>query len=450
MKRLLPVRILLFALLLSWLAGCSAPREPRKDVLLLVVDTLRADHLPLYGYPRPTSPALERFAEEAIVFETTVSPAPWTLPAVASMLTSTYPSVHGLRSRSGSKYATRMRPGLATLTEAMADAGYRTAAVVSNPWVSTAGHGLRRGFDEYHDTTKRTASEIHAVAREILERSDPQPLFLYLHYMDVHGPYRLESGSGRPKLGPMPRQYVRQLAPAERDAIPKYLLLENVRGVAGYVEAYDQGIVRWDRAFGEFINWLDASDRLEHSIVSVTSDHGEEFFEHGGWNHGLTVYEDQIAVPWVLRIPGVPGRRVSDRLVSGLDMAPTLLGLIDSPVPETMIGLDVLTEEGDPQRTLFSQSHIRLGGGFRSGDDALVAMRRGEAKWILDPDGDRCFQLGADVEELDGVECAEAGLAEARRWREEIEERGRALGKAGQFEISPAEQKRLKELGYGN
>jgi arylsulfatase A-like enzyme len=167
-----------------WLlfVGCSRPGETqRPDVMLLLVDTLRADHLGLHGYPRPTSPALDRFAEDALVFDSVVSPAPWTLPAVGSLLTSTYPSVHGLRTRSGPKLSTRMREGLSTLAETFREAGYRTAAVVTNPWVNTAGHGLQRGFDFYVGDVDKTADEIHELARTILEEDDPRPLFLYLH-----------------------------------------------------------------------------------------------------------------------------------------------------------------------------------------------------------------------------------------------------------------------------
>lgn len=436
--------------LLALSPGCWR-REAPPNVLLLVVDTLRADHLGLYGYPRPTSPELDRFARSSIVFDPVVAASSWTLPSVASILTSTYPSVHGLRSRTGPKTSTRVRAGLTTLTEVLANAGYRTAAVGTNPWVNTQGHGLQQGFETYETALREPADFVHSRARRILEADDPRPVFLYLHYMDVHGPYVAQRDESLPTLGPVEERARRPLTRAEKKKVPSYLRIPKARTVSGYVDAYDRGIQIWDRSFGEFARWLDETGRLGNTIVVIVSDHGEELLEHGGWNHGLTVFEEQIYVPWILRIPGEAGRRIDGAAVSLIDVGPSLLEVLDLPVPASMAGRNALVEDPDgAMRAAFSETQIYPGASFRDEGTAVVAMRRGDRKWILGPKGDRCFDLGKDPSELEGEDCDEAGLAQARQWAETVTQQGEALGKNEEFEISDEQRALLEELGYGN
>jgi arylsulfatase A-like enzyme len=428
------------------LVACSDPGPP--DVLLLVVDTLRADRLSLYGSPRITSPRLDRFASESVVFDAAVAPASWTLPSVASLMTSRHPSVHGLRARNGSRHFTTMRTGLTTLSEAFLQGGYRTVALGTNPWVSASGHGLRRGFEDYRVLTDETADEVNAQAREILESNDARPLFLYVHYMDVHGPYVAGRDEPIPELGALEERYTRKLAAAERKKLPGYLVLEGADSLDTYVDAYDRGIRAWDREFGELVDWLDETGRLERTIVAVTSDHGEEFLEHGGWNHGETVYEEQIRVPWVLRAPGVPPRRIS-RLASLIDVGPTLLALAAIDVPETMVGVNALAD-GRPgqQRAVFSETHLKKTRGRRRHKPPLVAMRRGNQKWIVEGPRRRCFDLASDPLEQREVKCDPAGYAEIARWLAEVERRGKAFGEQVEFEPSEERKQHLRELGY--
>ena len=418
-------------------------------MILVVVDTLRADHLGAYGYPRDTSPELDRFAEEAILFERVVAPAPWTLPSVASMLTSTYPSVHGLRSREGGTSLTSMRDGLTTLAESFADAGYRTVAIGTNPWVNTEGHGLQRGFDEYHDLEDASARAVNTRVREVLgtgpPQDDPRPTFLYVHYMDVHGPYA-HNARGVPDLGPIDERYVRTLTREEHRKIPKYLKPKPGR-LDLYVAAYDRGIRLWDRQFGELLAWLAQAGRLDRAIVSVTSDHGEEFLEHGDWNHGLDVHDEQIKVPWILRVPGEGGRRVG-ALTSLIDVGPTLLARAGIAVPGSMAGVDVLEDPPDAGRAVLSETHIARNAVPRPDGGALVAMLRGDDKWIVEPRGTRCFDLARDPLEQQPTRCDPDGLEEVRRWLERLAEQAADLGDTGKFVPSPETRQRLRELGY--
>jgi arylsulfatase A-like enzyme len=341
-----------------------------------------------------------------------------------------------------------MRDGLTTVSEAFSRGGYRTAALGTNPWVNASGHGLRRGFEDYRLLPDTRAAEVNAQAKEILEADDARPLFLYVHYMDVHGPYVAGNAEGIPDLGAVEERYTRELAADERKRLPGYLVLEGADSLATYVDAYDRGIRAWDRAFGELVDWLDETGRLDRTVVAVTSDHGEEFLEHGGWNHGDTVYDEQVRVPWVLRAPGARPRRVPG-LASGIDMAPTLLALASLPVPETMAGLNALAE-GAPreQRAVFSETHLRKGGGRRRDKRSLLALRRGHRKWIVEGQTRRCFDLASDPLEQRPVECDPAGFADVARWFVELERRGEALGERSWFEPSEERKQQLRELGY--
>jgi arylsulfatase len=425
--------------------ACGEP-PTRPDVLLLVVDTLRADHLGLHGYARPTSPELDRFSRGAIVFEEVVAPAPWTLPSVASLLTGTYPSMHGLLAKRGDRTSTRLRAGLATLAETFSDAGYRTVAIVSNPWVDTAGHGLQRGFEQYQSALNEDADALHARAREILNDDDPRPVFLYLHYMDVHGPYRAARDPTEPDLGRVASEYRRDVTSAEFEAIPRYLRIGEVSRLGVYLDAYDRGIRRWDASFGGFVDWLEETGRLDTSVVSLVADHGEEFLEHGGWHHGATVFQEQVRVPWILRLPRIPPARVDARTVSLIDVGPTLLAFAGIRAPETMQGVDQRGDV-DPQRAVYSESHIRRG--FVLRERPVIAMQRGGRKWVVDARAELCFDRRQDPGERAPQSCPPARFEEARRWSEHTRRRGEELGEVREFEMSPQDSARLQELGYG-
>ena len=444
------------------LFACDTEPARRPDVVLLIVDTLRADHLGLYGYERPTSPALDRFAESAIVFDRVLAPSSWTLPSVASLMTGTYPTVHGLRAQEGS-VSTRLRDGLTTLPEAFSASGYRTVAVVGNPWLTTTGGGLTDGYDEFEKMDMSSADVLHAFARTALEADDTRPTFLYLHYMDVHGPYNALKGNE--DLGPVPAAYERVLTADERGRILRYFKIRGAKRLDDYVEAYDQGIRRWDQSFGEFMDWLEQSGRLEHTVVLVTSDHGEEFLEHGAWNHGLTLFQEQLSVPFLVHVPGAPKRRVSDRPISLIDVGPTLLTLAGVEPPTTMLGLDVLADEFDALRPVFSETDIALG--KLEVVAPQRAMLRGMRKVLtrpkkqLGPESSAetesiCFDLESDPGELRPMKsgasnegCDGTAFDELAAWEREMQKLAEQLGEAESYELSPEETRKLQALGYG-
>lgn len=276
----------------AFCVACSGDATP-PNIVLISIDTLRADHLDVYGYSRPTAPNLSRLAEEGVLFEHALSQAPWTLPAMASVLTGLYPSQHGA-STSEARIAGRVE----TLAEALLARGYRTRAVVSHSFVD-ANHGFARGFERFDESQVlgHDAVTSEAVSRIALEKMLPdagQPFFLWVHYFDPHFTY-----VHHPEVGFAGRSEGRF-----GSAIPARLLsrpgrvsdseLEHIRAV------YDEEIRVTDWAVGALLDGIEALGLKENTVVLVTGDHGEYFLERGRFFHGKDVYEELVHVPLII------------------------------------------------------------------------------------------------------------------------------------------------------
>ncbi len=344
------------ASLLAALAACGREEQPRL-VVLVSVDTLRADHLGLYGYARPTSPFLDALALESTVFEEAMSTSPWTLPAHASLLTGLYPSRHGLTSHE--RY---LDSGLVTLAQLFSNAGYRTAAVVNSHNLSPV-FGLDRGFQQYRYveellSRREPSTEITDQAMEWVREAKESRLFLFLHYYDVHSDYvslpEHESQFLRPYQGIADGSTAQLAAHREGGAALSPADAPNL------IDRYDAGIRQMDAEIKRFVGFLRERGVWEDTLFVLTSDHGEEFFEHGGVLHGQTQYQEAIRVPLVVRGPGVPrGKRVSAPL-SLIDVTPTLLARGRIAAPAGLDGIDLAPlwhENGRIEdRVLFSEA----------------------------------------------------------------------------------------------
>lgn len=446
--RRLGVAAVFVLLTLAAQTGCH---RAKPDVYLLLVDTLRADHLGLYGYERHTSPNLDRFAASAVVFEKVVAPAPWTLPSVGSVMTGIYPGAHGLRARTQAAGMTALRPAVSTLAEAFAGEGYRTVAVVTNPWLTSGEHGLARGFEEYVPLEMANARAVNERSKRLIDREDPRPLFLYLHYMDPHGPYNRLPRFKAAGLGPLPVGSVRELDAKERARMPDYLRLPGATNLGSYVQLYDRAIRFWDDSFGDWVAWVDARSADSPPVIAVVADHGEEFAERGGWSHGETLYEEQLSVPWLMRLPGGSPRRVVDRVVSLIDVAPTLLSVARIPVPETMMGSNVLDDGFRLDRPVYAETDVRSGGIV---DPRFVqrAVRRRDEKYIARPSGPECYDLAVDrAERSSGCTTASwsrRALEDLERWTQENEALAEALGEGEVVELDREQNERLRAIGY--
>ncbi len=337
------------------LASCGTDDRPRL-VVLVSIDTLRADHLGLYGYDRKTSPRLDRLALESTVFDDAMSSSPWTLPAHASLLTGLYPSRHGLISHE--RY---LASGLATLPQLFSKAGYRTAAVVNSHNLAPE-FGLDRGFEKYRYVEERVdrrepSTEITDQAMQRVREAGGKPLFLFLHYYDVHSDYASlpehEAVFLRPYDG-IADGSTAQLAAHREGKVPM-----SASDAPNLIDRYDAGIQQMDGEIGRFLDFLGEEGLGEETLLVLTSDHGEEFFEHGGVLHGQTQYQEVIRVPLLIKGPGIPsGRRVSDP-VSLIDIVPTLAARAGLLAPAGIDGVDLSglwTGGGLDDRYLFSEA----------------------------------------------------------------------------------------------
>ena len=466
------------------LLGCTlqAGRASRPDVLLVVLDTVRADRLSAYGHDRPTSSYLEGLAEGAgVLFEDCTAPAPWTWPSHASLFTGELPWVHGahlaLEPPEGTGFirkgmmVTRMREDLPTLAERFSEAGYRTVSLSHNGWLAPA-LGLVRGFEDAR--TFETEWGTVAAALKLLDGPHDRPLFLFVNLALPHGPYRETDASW---LAPYGAHLDPETAP---DWVRPYLTAGKPRAVdlgrladgrmtTGYhryllgrlrippegfeflLALYDGEVREADRLFGHVLEkW---GERSPESIVVVTSDHGEFFGEHDLIEHRANVYAELVRIPLVIAAPGrLPvGVRI-DTPVQLQDVYPTLLelaGLEDAPEGSLV---PVVRGEPRPGPILAaawpSTIWARLGGDrfshiwhlYRVGDEALLWTSGGrvelydlaEDPWMAQDlsaeRADRASALRKEATPLfpEGVHTESASLLLS----EEAKEKLRALGYA--------------------
>jgi arylsulfatase A-like enzyme len=319
--------------------GCSEKHPSRPNIIVLLLDTLRADHLTSQGYERNTTPVLDTFGRENIQFEYALTAAPWTPASVASILTGLYPISHGMMPPNGREVAeaqtVKLNPTLTTLAEVFEERGYMTAGVSSNPWVSKE-FGYEQGFRRFEYRSRVRAEEINKVAFEILDEINvpgatddkpAAPFFLYLHYLDPHDPYDPPEGF--------------------RDLFPEPLKKYRYQGkMRQYVDRYDGEIRYLDSQVGKLFEYLKEKKLYENTVIVIVSDHGEQFMEHGNWTHGFKLHHEETHVVLMLKTARrkEPARRVTET-VSTIDIFPTLLDITGTKIPAEYLGRSLLSEE---------------------------------------------------------------------------------------------------------
>ena len=326
----------LFACVVAF--GCGS-RPP--DVFILNIDMLRADHVGAYGYARDTTPELDRLARQGVLFRRAHSHASWTFPSVVTLLTGLLPTSHGARyARDGGHFVTTtVSDDIVTLAETLRGAGYATAAFVTNPLLKRAS-GLAQGFDVYRDEfvgdwfldgspqwwiASMTAEHVDAAVLDWLDRTPDTPHFVYLHYIDVHGPYLTTRPWGRPAGSVAPN-----LAEFARTSGRMRSLM---------LDLYDGALQHLDGEIGGLVRALAARGILDRSLLIVTADHGEEFHDHGGFGHGHTLYEELVHVPLIMaRTKAFPQTRIVDDVVGQIDLVPTIAELVGVPPPPGLPG----------------------------------------------------------------------------------------------------------------
>ncbi|MCP4708438.1 MAG: sulfatase-like hydrolase/transferase [Planctomycetes bacterium] len=299
-----------------------------RNVVLISIDTCRADRLGCYGYDRAATGVLDALAGEGILYTKARTPVPMTLPSHCSMLTGTYPPYHRVHDNFDARLDTRH----VTLSEILSGEGFVAGAIVSS-MVLREGVGLDQGFDSYNDDfgvssqlkpiDERTAEPTSRLAVEFIEGHQEEPFFLFLHYFDPHDKYE------------PPEPYASRFAD----------------------DLYSGEIAYTDACIGMVIDCLKELDLYDSTLIVVVGDHGEGLGDHGESTHGFLIYQSTIQVPFIIRGPGVKSGQVNDQTVSLVDLAPTVLGYLDLEIPEHMQGVDL--SDRTPQvsgREVFTES----------------------------------------------------------------------------------------------
>ena len=396
--------LMLIGLLSALTVGPAAPPPAAKyNLLLISIDTLRADHLKCYGYNRDTSPHLDQLAREGTLFENLTATTSWTTPSHMSMFTSLYPSVHGVQTVNDA-----LGDGVPTLAQCLAQSGYVTAAFVTGPLV---GHrfGFNRGFEFFDDFTAAaalpfqprqqaglaraaTSPAITNLATQWLKKHSQENFFLFLHYFDCHHDYTPPTPFNE-KFDPdyKGNENGRDIFRRQDDVMAHISVVD----LAHMVALYDGGIAYTDEHVGRILQLLQDLRLSEKTLVIVLSDHGEAFLEHGKLLHGNSLYEEVLQVPLIMRLPGVipAGKRVAGN-VSQVDLMPTALGLLHVACPLQIQGIDlspaILSDQLVPERLIYSELTAY---GFN-----LRAVRWGHRKLL----GTMGTLDGAQLEELAG------------------------------------------------
>jgi arylsulfatase A-like enzyme len=428
------------------LAGCT-PRTA-ETVVVVVVDTLRQDGLGVYGYERPTSPHLDRFAEEALIYANAYSQAPWTTPSVSCLLTGRYPSELGI---SRTPHGLGESPRL--LSEILRDEGWWTGAVVSHYFLSRQWK-LDQGFSEFDESNVKghavvTGHEVTDRALEMLRERSGGRAFLFVHYFDPHYDY-LDHAEGsfaeEAYRGPVRSGMVyTDLLEIQKELEPRDL--EHLR------DLYDSEIAFTDRQIGRLLDGLREMGRFEDALIVVTADHGEEFLERRTIGHGATLFEEVLKGPLLVKLPHHPRQArgvVRNTPVGLVDVAPTILDSLGLPAPPEISGRSLLAEgigAEPPARPVFGETD--RGRGKRS---VLV----GNLKLIRHvPTGrDSLYDLASDPEERFDLLSGQADPTlqrDAQRLRRELNRWLKTMEHARDahtVELTQEDRAALRAIGY--
>jgi len=434
------------------LAGPPAPAQPRPaqrfpNVLIVTIDTLRADHLSAYGYRRPTTPNLDRLLAAGTRFSEARTVEPLTNPSLCSMLTSTYPHEHG-----STRNGLRMRSGLPSAARVLGRRGYRSAAFVGNWTLRDEISGLGEHFERYDEvfTRKRwlglfkgeaTAEDLTDAALAWLDdhqKNQRRPFLLWVHYVEPHAPYRLqEEFAGRLGI--------------------------KTSGDVSRQDRYDTEIAFTDHHVGRLLAVLDRDPALAaNTLVIFAADHGESLGEHGYWGHGRHLFDTALRIPLGFVWPGRIRPGVIDAPALNLDVAPTVLGLAGLPVPAGFRGFDwtpVLKGAAQPprDRPIWFQAHK---GAVLSAQEAASARRKGlleigmlngrRKEIFRAPEARRwLFDLTRDPRETRSLVASASPLSDPlRQWMADVNRGLIDSDRLGPARVDAENVEQLRALGY--
>jgi len=357
----------------------NSPREDTPNIILITLDTVRADHLSCYGYHKQTTPHLDAFAQESAVFKNAYAPSPWTLPSHASIFTGMYSAGHGADKDWDilhSNWPRKLETHHVTLAEILAEQGYQTAGIIASHVIHSST-GLAQGFARYDEELisvlyelehfslykligrwvfldeiagrwgicgYRRSHQVNARVFSWLEQHNQSPFFLFIHYFDPHLPYI------------PPERYYRLFREDE-----------TVRGIQSegnkreLVAKYDGELAYLDHNLGKFFTRLKECNLYDNSMIIITSDHGEFFGEHDMWIHGYEIYEEVLRVPLIIKYPvSFPQHGAYEQRVSLVDIMPTLLHFLGLPLPHGCQGTDLFKERSRVMAEVYRSKYTEI------------------------------------------------------------------------------------------
>jgi len=444
-----------------------AKADPDKpDIILISIDTLRPDHLGCYGYRQPTSPTIDRLAGGGVRFENAISTTSWTLPAHAALFTGLYDSAHGLVDN-----GLRLAENHVTLAEVLGQAGYQTAGFFGGPYLHPA-FGVGQGFETYEscmtklpdDASERLVRAQSSIPDSVshaditgprtlkkfkhwLAKADERPMFVFLHFWDVHYDYI------------PPKKYIEMFDPDYKGQLSSVNFMRNPaihrfmapRDLQHLLALYDGEIRFTDDILGQILAELERSGRGQQTLIVVTSDHGEEFFEHGGKGHTRTLFDEVVKIPLIFCWPGHlrEGAVVPDQ-VRLIDVMPTILALAAVELETEVQGRDIselLRGDSLPEQSALCELMVF---------EKMRALRTRRMKVIkpLGSPGQAYFDLRRDPNERRRISSL---TAPAKALLKELEEATReslslyaslTRGQSQEMQISEEMRQRLRSLGY--
>lgn len=431
------------------------------SAILILVDTLRADHIGAYGSTTTKTPAMDRLAKDGVIFENAFAQSSWTRPSVATVLTSLYPSSHRVM------YKTDLLPtGVTTIAELLEEAGYRTTGHVTNINVAPSFH-FEQGFQEYSYLAPKfffgatdsgsklafysgmrllrerflsrekwvehyyqDAQTVNGAALPWLDRNGREPFFAFIHYMDPHDPYFEIPYNGVA----VARVDTPNPDPSQRDRL---------------MELYSSNIEYFDGFLRNLIEALEAAGNYENTMIVLVADHGEEFYEHGGWWHGTTLYEEEVRVPILVKLPknAKAGTRVRE-WAQLLDVAPTIAAALGVQPVETWQGRDLFSGAPAPAALFAEEDHEgNILHSIRSDRWKMIVANEGNPRGLAPVE---LYDMVADPRETENVAGRHPEVVKKLEGDLEALKIHAAAGavEGASGAIDEASQERLRALGY--
>lgn len=461
-RSLKPVMIGVLIIVLAAASGwwwMNRPGEPQPNVFVFLLDTVRQDALGCYGHPAGPTPNMDAVAADGVRFDQAVSTSGWTLPAVASLMTGTWPTLHGALGKG--VVLTPIREEFPTAAEVLRSAGLETIGIANAAFVSPMV-GLDRGFDVFdhrysYNWDARRADETIDVALDELRQRRSKSGFYFIHLFDAHldydPPRELAAKYTAGRLEPTP--------PLNLDAVLGMQGGEDGKAPpstddVGYVRGlYDAEVNFIDIHVGRFIDKLKSLALYDKATIIITSDHGEEFWDHGGFEHGHTLYDELVRIPLIIKLPAAiePASRVVEAQVRLLDVMPTVFEILSVNQPETFLGeslMSIIAGASDTKLSALCES-ILYGA-------PSIALRGPQYKYImtLADDGtgkDKLYDWHEDPLELNDL-SDEMPQVSAELRAELLELQGanlsqaRAMSQPERVNLAPDRIQQLRSLGY--